>query len=96
MITLNKIVIPLDNEYKLVAQQNTDSDFNKEIFIGIETPSGMYSQDLIIVRPEYQIENDKVQFGSERFEMLIFGDETKEDFTDKIVVPLYKEDKNER
>ena len=38
---MNKIVIPLDNGYKLIAEQNT-GEFDKEFYIGIETESGVY------------------------------------------------------
>ena len=88
---MNKIVIPLSNGFKLIAEQNSDSEFNKEIFVGIETPTGAYHQDLAIIRPTYEFDNDNVVFGSDTFEMLIFGDEKQEDYTDKFVVPLYQD-----
>ena len=89
---MNKIVIPLDNGCKLVAEQNTDSEFDKEIFVGIETESGSYLQDLAIIRPTYTFENESVKFSSDSFEMLIFGNEKVEDYTNKFTVPLYKDD----
>lgn len=89
---MNKITIPLSNGYRLIAEQNVDSEFNKEIFVGIETETGGYHQDLCIVRPTYTFENENVIFGSDTFEMLIFGDAHSEDYTDKFTVPLYKED----
>ena len=88
---MNKIVIPLDNGFKLIAEQNSDSEFNKEIFIGIENDAGMYYQDLVIVRPAYHFEEDSVKFESDKFELLVFGDENNEDFTDLFSVPLHKE-----
>lgn len=87
---MNKIVIPLDNGFKLVAEQNVNSEFDKEIFIGLETETGAYHQDLAIIRPTYTFENDNVKFNSDMFEMLIFGDEKREDYTNKFTVPLYK------
>ena len=89
---MNKIVIPLDNGYKLIAEQNIDSEFNKELFVGIETDTGAYHQDLVIVRPTYKFENENVVFDSDKFEMLVFGDEKREDYTNKFTVPLYQED----
>ena len=89
---MNKIVIPLDNGYRLVAEQNEDSEFDKEIFVGIETESGAYLQDLAIIRPSYTFENENVKFSSDSFEMLIFGSEKVEDYTNKFTVPLYKDD----
>lgn len=92
---MDKIEIPLNNGYKLVAERNIDSEFDKEMFIGIETDTGSYLQDLAIIRPTYKYKDNKVNFSSDLFEMLIFADSTREDFTDKFVVPLYKDDEDE-
>ena len=89
---MNRIVIPLDNGYKLVAEQNEDSEFDKEVFVGIETELGVYQQDLAIIRPTYTFENDNIKFSSDKFEILVFGDEKREDYTDKFTVPLCQED----
>ena len=89
---MNKIIIPLSNGYKLIAEQNTDSEFDKEIFVGIETETGSYYQDLCIIRPTYTFKDEQVVFGSDVFEMLIYGDANSEDYTHKFTVPLYKED----
>ena len=88
---MNKIEVPLASGYKLIAEQNIDSEFNKEIFIGIETDTGAYIQDLAIIRPTYKYNNNEVVFSSDKFEMLIFGDEKREDFTNKFTVSLYEE-----
>ena len=88
---MDKISIPLSNNYKLVVEKNT-GEFDKEVYVGIETPDGTYCQDLVIVRPTYKLENDEVLFDADKFEMLIFGDEKREDFTEKVVVPLFKDD----
>ena len=87
---MNKIVIPLGNGYNLVAEQNTDSDFNKEIFIGINKGE-TYFQDLCIVRPTYIFKKNEVLFNDDEFEMLIFGDAGREDYTHKFTVPLYED-----
>ena len=89
---MNKIVIPLANGFKLTAEQNTDSEFDKEVFIGIETDSGAYYQDLAIIRPTYSFEGENVVFDSDKFEILIFGDANSDDYTDKFTVPLHEED----
>ncbi len=88
---MNKITIPLSNGYRLIAEQNTDSEFDKEIFVGIETETGSYHQDLCIVRPTYTFENENVVFGSDLFEMLVFGEANSEDYTHKFTVSLYEE-----
>ena len=89
---MNKISIQLDNGYALIAEQNSDSQFNKELFIGIEDDHGRYIQDLAIIRPTYQFEEEDVKFDSDKFELLIFGNEKEEDYTESFVVPLHKEE----
>lgn len=85
---MDKFIIPLSNGYKLIAEKNS-GEFDKELYVGIERPDGMYSQDLVIVRPTYKFEDNDVVFDADKFEILVFGDATKEDFTDKYTVPLY-------
>ena len=87
---MQKIVIPLDNGYKLTAERNT-GEFDKEFYIGIETESGAYVQDLVIVRPTYTFKDEAVKFDSDKFELLVFGDSKTEDYTDKFVVPLVED-----
>ncbi len=88
---MNRIVIPLDNGYKLIAEQNT-GEFDKEFYIGVETESGAYIQDLVIVRPTYTFKDESVKFDSDKFEMLVFADSESEDYTNKFVVPLKNDD----
>ena len=88
---MNRIEIPLDNGYKLIAEQNIDSEFDKEMFIGVESDTGVYLQDLAIIRPTYKYKDGKVIFASKEFEMLIFADKLREDYTDKFTVELYEE-----
>ena len=89
---MNKIVIPLNNGYKLVAEQNTDSEYNKEIFVGIESESGSWFQDLVVVRPTYKLDKEHVEFSSDKFEVLVFGNGDEEDFTDHFEIGLAKDD----
>ena len=88
---MNRIVIPLDNGYKLIAEQNT-GEFDKEFYIGVETETGAYIQDLVIVRPTYTFKDESVKFDSDKFEMLVFANNESEDYTDKFVVPLKNDD----
>lgn len=89
---MNKIVIPLDNGYKLIAEQNTDNEFNKEVYVGIESPSGVFIQDLCTVRPTYTIEGEHVVFDSDKFELLIYGDAEIDDFTNSLIIPLREDE----
>ena len=88
---MSKIVIPLSNGFSLVAEQNV-GEFNKEVFIGIEDKNGKYWQDLAVVRPTYKCTNNEIILGADKFEILVFGDADNEDYTDKYVVPLHKDD----
>ena len=45
-----KIEINLPNGYKLVAKQNTDTEYQNEIFVGVVDPKGVWSQNLAIIR----------------------------------------------
>ena len=88
---MDKIKIPLSNGFNLIAERNT-GEFDHELFVGLEDPTGRYYQDLVIVRPTYRLAGDKVLFDADKFEMLIFGDAQQDDFTDKVTVPLAKEE----
>ena len=87
---LNKFSIPLANNYRLIAEQNS-GEFDKEIFVGIEDENGRYVQDLAVIRPTYSCSNENIRFDSDKFEILVFGDSGDEDYTDKFVVPLAEE-----
>lgn len=89
---MERFEIPLDNGGKLVVEKNQGSEFDKEIYVGIENASGAYVQDLVIVRPTYTIDNEIVKFNSEPFEVLVYADADNEDYTNKFIVPLHKEE----
>lgn len=58
----NRIVIDLPNGYKLVAEQNTDPTYNREIFVGIVDSNGVWHQDLAVIRSSYIIGKDRVMW----------------------------------
>lgn len=91
---MDKITVPLSNGYSLIVEKNT-GEFNKEVFVGIEDTTGRYIQDLAIIRPTYTFKNDNVVFGSDEFEVLVFKDSTRDDFTDKFNIDLYQEPNDE-
>lgn len=88
---LDKFIIPLSNGYKLIAERNT-GEFDKELYVGIESPEGAYVQDLTVVRPTYKFKDNEVVFDADKFEILIFANSEQEDYTDKFVVPLHKDE----
>ena len=89
---MDRIVIPLENGYKLIAERNTDSQYDKEIFVGIEAPSGIYWQDLAIVRPSYTLKDNDVIFKPDNFEVLVYGNSDQEDYTEQYSVDLREPD----
>lgn len=88
---MDKFKIELSNGYKLIAERNT-GEFDKELYVGIEDPGGAYIQDLVIVRPTYRFKDNDVEFDADKFELLVYGSAETEDFTDKFVVPLAKDE----
>jgi len=88
---LDKFSIELSNGYKIVSERNT-GEFDKELYVGIESPNGAYVQDLVIIRPTYKFKEDHVDFDSDKFEILVFGDADKDDYTDKYTVPLHEDE----
>lgn len=91
----NRIVIPIGNGMRLVAEQNPDQGYSREIFIGIEdNRSGVHvwHQDIAVVRNAYHIANDlSVEWEDDKFEVLVYADKDSEDYTDKFSIDLYKE-----
>lgn len=87
----NRIEIELPNGYKLAAEQNTDPQYSREIFIGIINPDGLWHQDLAIVRSSYTYDEDEVIWNDRLFNILIFGVENNEDFTEDLSVVLREE-----
>lgn len=87
------IFIPVGNGYYLVAEQNTDPSFSKEIFVGITDGNGVWWQDLAVIRPAYDYGADnnslKPVWKSDKFEVLVYSDENNEDYTHDFSVGLY-------
>lgn len=93
----HKIVIQLPNGYQLVAERNTDPSYNREIFIGITDGNGVWWQDLAVVRNAYEItDNLKTKWKDDEFEVLVYGKEDDEDYTESFVVGLYHDSEEER
>ena len=84
------VLIELSNGMKLVAEQNTDPNFSKEIFIGI-SDGEMWYQDLAIIRPTYEFDrNGDTKWNDDEFEVLVYADKDDEDYTNRFVVGMYK------
>lgn len=91
-----KIEIELWDGYKLVAEQTPDPNYRREICVGIKDKNGVWHQDLAIIRNAYAIDKDlNIIWKENEFEVLVYGDEYDEDFTNKFAIGLYKEEENE-
>lgn len=89
--SVRRIEIKLANGYKLVAEQNTDPKYNRELYVGVVDPNGVWHQDLAIVRSSYRYDGDKVVWLDDQFDVLVYGSENNEDFTEDFTVGLYQE-----
>lgn len=76
----NKVVIDLGNNLSLIAEQNTDPEYNNKIYIGI-SKDNFWHQNLAIVR----------KADTNRFEILVYADEDNEDYTNKYTIGLHKD-----
>lgn len=87
-----RIEINLPNGMKLVAERNQDLNYNKEIYIGIETSDGCWYQDLAVVRNAH-FTNDSLQtvWDTGKMEVLIYADENDEDYTNKFSIDIHDE-----
>lgn len=87
----NRIEIQLPNGYKLVAEQNSDPQFDKEMFIGVVDANNVWVQDLAVIRNSYICSGDRIEWKPEQFDVLVYGDKDNEDFTNGFTVGLYRE-----
>lgn len=95
MSNTQRIVIDLDGGYKLVAEQNEDPYYNKEIFVGILDPDGVWHQDLAVIRSAYQTKNNETVWKNDLFDVLVYADKDCEDYTDNFAIGLYREEDEE-
>ena len=86
---VSKIDIQLPNGYHLVAEQNSDPKYCNELFIGITDGNGVWWQDLAVVRNAYVYDGDEVVWKDDEFDVLVYGNENDEDFTNEYTVGLY-------
>lgn len=87
----NRIEIELPNGYKLVAEQSTDPQYSREMFVGIMKADGVWYQNLVTVRSSYCYDGDNVIWSDDKFDVLVFGNENNEDFTEDFTIELHQE-----
>lgn len=87
----NRVEIELPNGYKLVAEQNTDADYSREMFIGIVDPDGIWHQSLAVIRSSFHYDGNDVVWDDDQFDVLVYADKDNEDFTHDFSIGLYQE-----
>ena len=81
--------IELLNGYKLFVEQNVDPNFSHEIFIGVKDNSGLWHQDLAVVRAGR--DGMAISETTNNFEVLVYSDADDEDYTHRFSIDLYSE-----
>lgn len=77
----NRITIELPKGLKLVAERNIDPEYQNEIYVGIETPDGIWHQDLVVIR-------NAVNWNPGKFEVLVYANKDDVDYTNIFSVEL--------
>lgn len=86
---MNKLEIKLANGHKLVAELcEYGSEIPPEITVYIQDEEGIALQDIVLVRAKQKegLVVDDVNVGAE---VLVWADETNEDYTDKFQIDEY-------
>lgn len=87
------IVIPVGNGNFLVAVQNADPSYDKEIFVGLIDSRGCWFQDLACVRSAYQYNDSYIPSWKDgMFEVLVYSSEFDEDYTHKFTINEREDD----
>ena len=84
-----RIEIPVSNGMKIVAEQNQDPAYDRELYIGIVDRDGAWIQDLVCVQNEYRYKPDgQMDWVDGSFRVMVWSDPRQDDLTDEFVVPL--------
>ena len=91
----NKLAIPFGN-HKIVAEINDNNlpEIPIELNVYLTDSDGKITQDVCLVRPHYDYIRSKGEFETDNdfVDCLVWGDSDDEDYTDKHVIGVYKED----
>lgn len=90
----NKIIIPF-GDYQIVAEiSDVSPEVPNELWVHINNKNGQIIQDICLVRPHYDYIRSKGEFETDNdfVDCLVWGDSDNEDYTDKHVIGVYKED----
>jgi hypothetical protein len=88
-------LVPLDDRFSICVEKSTDPEYPSEVYVGVQDTRTGIIQDIAVVRAPYTYDindNDGPHFESDKVELLCYEDETSEDYTRSIIIPLYKEE----
>lgn len=91
----NEIRIDVGGGLYLVAQQNEDEDYKREIIIGIQSKYGWWLQDLAVVRNAYRYDESGVVWQDGDFEVLVYGNRYDEDYMERFGIRLREDVKED-
>lgn len=85
----NRIEIPVGNGLKIVAERNSDPDYNQELYVGIVDADGAWIQDLVCVQNEYRYKPDgQMDWVDGSFRVMVWADKDQDDLTHEFTIPL--------
>lgn len=84
------IEIPCNDGFKIVAERNSDKEFDKELFIYIIDKTGAIVQDIAVVRPKYHYDDNGNVVWEDNYNVLVYGDAYDEDFTNDFEIERYR------
>ena len=82
----NRIEIPLEDGIILVAEQNTDPNCPRELYVGLEK-DGVWVQDIAFVGQSYQYQEGGKSYLDE-LSVLIWQHPEADDYTDSFTIPI--------
>lgn len=82
----NRIEIPLKDGFILVAEQNTDPNYPRELYVGLEK-DGVWIQDIAFVGQNYQYQEGGKSYLDE-LSVLIWQYPEADDYTDSFTIPI--------
>jgi len=96
----NKIVIPLDHGYKLVAEGCSDPAYGRELYVYLTHESGVIVQDIAIIRNKFEFQEDSTKLSrlnwiDGKYEVFVYGDENSEDYTHEFCINRYEYEEDE-
>ena len=90
-----KLIIPF-GDYEIIAEvSDVSPEVPNELWVHLENKNNLISQDICLVRPHYDYIRNNGEFETDNdfVDCLVWGDSDSEDYTEKHVIGVYKEEK---